>query len=805
MGTERKNVARLFLVGLFLCVASAGATAQQNDIERRLLRLHQEYLPGANYSDTIHYPKPPEFYTGWAGVVISASADLAIIFTAGHSEIAVKVLDNAGLIVDGVELAGTGRAGEFIIKEAGVEGGNYFLKKVVTRQIPGVRTAVSTYFAVKTTMDLDRLIQERIEKNAQWVNCFFALAPEGIELLDQFASVSDPALQQEYQAVLLNILQRKAQVAAYRQMAWMDVSEGAGKSIQAELLQILRPGMGTNVTVDMNVGETVRRYLDGQASKAEVEAAFRAFIANLGPGFTLTQAQRDRAWRRIHAEIAVWERQRDRVNRYGGVTGSVPSSYDELLKMMGLSRKRTVALDVALVIDSSGSMKETDRTDLRKRAADLFIDLVGRGDLVTVVDFDDTVKMLADGSSDRAELHAAVARIDSAGKTDISGGLARAHEALSSRSTAARKAALLLSDGAHTVGSFDAAAVDRFRRSGWPVFAVGLSGQADEALLARIARETGGEYFRAADAQVLQKIFNVISTRVKGAAAVKIIHGLIGLGEELTRFFDVDASQRNLLISLFWPGSTLGMRLTDPSGNPVPLTTTGGTYLLARVDRPAPGKWSAVIRGEDVAAGGEPFDLTVAADTPLRLEPAGFRDECRPGEPLALSFDLGELRGGTGEMSVTDPAGARKTVRGTLSGRFLRFVYTETTQPGSYTLEYEVQGKRGSGETVTRADARTVRFAGAPAAPASIPPPLAPGVGQVVRVEGGYVTVNIGRAEGVREGRRLVVYSDEALSVVAASGLAVEVNAHTCMVELDAMPGRAIRPGMGVRIKGAGK
>ena len=85
-------------------------------------------------------------------------------------------------------------------------------------------------------------------------------------------------------------------------------------------------------------------------------------------------------------------------------------------------------LAVALIIDSSGSMKHNDPGKERIKAAQNAAAMLGEQDEITVVEFADTARVLVPlkkvgPESYRDEILESIAAIGSSGDTDIKGGL----------------------------------------------------------------------------------------------------------------------------------------------------------------------------------------------------------------------------------------------------------------------------------------------------------------------------------------------------------------------------------------------
>ena len=88
----------------------------------------------------------------------------------------------------------------------------------------------------------------------------------------------------------------------------------------------------------------------------------------------------------------------------------------------------TENVDVALIIDSSGSMTGNDPNNIRKAGAKLLVDKLDVGDAVTVVDFDHSVRVwmplrVIYNESDKEAIKNAIDYVDSHGGTIIEGGL----------------------------------------------------------------------------------------------------------------------------------------------------------------------------------------------------------------------------------------------------------------------------------------------------------------------------------------------------------------------------------------------
>lgn len=167
-------------------------------------------------------------------------------------------------------------------------------------------------------------------------------------------------------------------------------------------------------------------------------------------------------------------------------------------------------LDVAFVIDSSGSMSWNDSKGVRKDVTNVFIDKLTEHDRAAVIGFDHSAELLAPLGSDKGTLHAAVARIDSSGGTSISVAMSAAIDMFTSPDydgDGRARYIVLLTDGD---GDYDDAYTQVAKQNGIVVYTVGLGDHVSEALLRRIAEGTGGEYYHASEADKLTGIFDAI-------------------------------------------------------------------------------------------------------------------------------------------------------------------------------------------------------------------------------------------------------------------------------------------------------
>lgn len=283
------------------------------------------------------------------------------------------------------------------------------------------------------------------------------------------------------------------------------------------------------------------------------------------------------------------------------------------------------AVDVVLIIDSSGSMVGNDPNDKRLDAGKAYLTASLAGDFVGVVDFDDSVRLASQLQrlpENKDSLIAAINTIDSAGYTNIGGGIqAACNELQSPRSTSAVKAAILLTDGRNEPGPYSGQH-SCFINHGWPIYAFGF-GQADDDLLEQIAASTGGDYKRLPTSNLVCE-FQAVRAKIGGGQPGACTAHTIDPNELIQ--FPVQLLQQVLkaTFSLSWMGSDVELSLVSPSGRVIDRHTTapdvehdlGATYESYGITNPEPGQWQVKLFGADVPAGGEEvvFNYATIAD-----------------------------------------------------------------------------------------------------------------------------------------------------------------------------------------------
>lgn len=168
-------------------------------------------------------------------------------------------------------------------------------------------------------------------------------------------------------------------------------------------------------------------------------------------------------------------------------------------------------IDVAFVIDSSGSMDWNDPSDNRKTVTNDYIAHLTEYDCAAVIDFDDQATVCSGFTSDKDALYDAVGTIDSSGGTSLSAGISAAlnlFEAMAYDGEERAKCIIMLTDGD---GSYSTTYTATASDMGVVIYTVGLGSDVQTSVLTAMAEGTGGRYYYADNAGELNGIFEHIA------------------------------------------------------------------------------------------------------------------------------------------------------------------------------------------------------------------------------------------------------------------------------------------------------
>ncbi|MEQ1571202.1 MAG: VWA domain-containing protein [Myxococcota bacterium] len=203
--------------------------------------------------------------------------------------------------------------------------------------------------------------------------------------------------------------------------------------------------------------------------------------------------------------------------RYLTVTVTAPQE-------LGVEVRRPV--DLAVVMDTSGSMSATGKIDQARRAAKALANQMGPDDTYSLTVFNDDAMLVVPATQvrDPASIGLAIDRIYEGGGTNLYAGMERgANEVRRHQRPGAASRVVVLSDGKANVGVTDDQALVRFAADlagdGIALTAVGLGLDYNEDLLARLSDVGGGSYHFVDDATSLTTVFEQELARTASVVA----------------------------------------------------------------------------------------------------------------------------------------------------------------------------------------------------------------------------------------------------------------------------------------------
>jgi len=375
---------------------------------------------------------------------------------------------------------------------------------------------------------------------------------------------------------------------------------------------------------------------------------------------------------------------------------------------------RTSNVDVALIIDSSGSMSWNDPKNSRLAAARLFIDLVNDADQIAIVNFANSAKVqkaLTTVGGNEDILKRAVDKIGASGGTNVGEGLLTGYNELDSTAAnpAHKKVAILLTDGEHNTGTHPSNVVPYYKAKGWPVYTIGFTTKADVEILKDISEKTGGEYHTSLESDTLQNIYRSIGDVVKGLGSVSVQKGKISKGETIYGSLPVDSSIMSFNLVLTWPGSDLDLVLYYPDGNKVICNQSSpsgtddpdisyivqDTYEIYKVQDPQQGTWKYDVIGVEVTGQEEDYTLALSAATTIKLGAHTDKLDYDMGEGVRITANFTEDGVGipnaqvTANVTLPDLSQDTQVLSDSGGGMYEGTFYA--TQSGHYSVLIEAQ------------------------------------------------------------------------------------------------------------------
>lgn len=189
-------------------------------------------------------------------------------------------------------------------------------------------------------------------------------------------------------------------------------------------------------------------------------------------------------------------------------------------------------LNLALVIDCSGSMDSPEKMPYVKQSLLVFLRSLAVNDIVAMVGFEDKAYVIASASKvgDGSWIESAVRRLQPGGSTNLHGGLMLGFQEVDRNFDIRRNnRVILLTDGIANVGVTDpdriAADARAYNDRGIYLSTIGLGRDFNDKLLSQLARQGKGGYHFIDSAQEMDKVFRAEASGLmqKAAADVSIV------------------------------------------------------------------------------------------------------------------------------------------------------------------------------------------------------------------------------------------------------------------------------------------
>ena len=171
-------------------------------------------------------------------------------------------------------------------------------------------------------------------------------------------------------------------------------------------------------------------------------------------------------------------------------------------------------LDVAVVLDHSGSMAEDNKLTYARLGVKQLIEALGSDDVFTFIAFDDKVSTLFGPAKviDKAALEAQVDAIAPGGGTNIYDALETGYKAvLSAGDETQQRRVIFLTDGLPTVGDTDHAAIATmsagYNNQYVGLSTIGLGGDVDAPFLRGLAETAGGNFYFIDQPSAVMNVF----------------------------------------------------------------------------------------------------------------------------------------------------------------------------------------------------------------------------------------------------------------------------------------------------------
>lgn len=270
--------------------------------------------------------------------------------------------------------------------------------------------------------------------------------------------------------------------------------------------------------------------------------------------------------------------------------------------------------NVVIVLDSSGSLKNTDPDGLRFEAISQFVNLLAEsGNYLGTVVFSTDVKSdtpltLIESQDDKNSIVESI-DVGIGGYTNIGKALSTAVDLIEANGDNGLPSIIMfLSDGNTEMPSDEeydvsldekAMAIQRAREDGISVYSVCLNknSNADVSEMEQISSATGGEFVEVNNAEDLCDVFNTFYNLIYGTSTITIVDEVFPADGKVEKTFEipgVGVEEVNIIVY----GKTSSISLINPDGNDSGITPIEvGTLSMLKITDAIPGEWKIITTG----------------------------------------------------------------------------------------------------------------------------------------------------------------------------------------------------------------
>ena len=230
-------------------------------------------------------------------------------------------------------------------------------------------------------------------------------------------------------------------------------------------------------------------------------------------------------------------------------------------------------LNMALVIDRSGSMESKGKLEYAIRASNILVDSMKPSDQLAVVEYDDQITILWPSSPLESPemIKRLIATLTPRGSTNLTGGMMQGvEEVLRNLDKNYLNRVLLLSDGLANRGVTDPSEIKRLvreaRRRGIHISTMGLGADYDEDLMQAIAQNAGGNYYFIETPTQMSRIFqqemSILFTTVAKEVVIRfLIEDIVKKVDVFGFPFEVSGDETTIEQEDFYSGETRSLLL----------------------------------------------------------------------------------------------------------------------------------------------------------------------------------------------------------------------------------------------------